>query len=129
MVNVDSTVRAVHQRWASIPLESMKGTITRRFVSSERIMIAQVYFKKDDDVPRHSHENEQITYILQGALHFWFGPSDDYEMTVRAGELVVIPSNLPHRAVALEDTLDLDVFCPPREDWLSGDDAYLRGKK
>jgi len=120
-------MRATHHRWDLIPLETLKGTITRRFVSSERMMIAHVYFKTGDDVPRHSHENEQITYILEGALHFWFGERDDYEMTVRAGELVVIPSQLPHRALALEETLDVDVFCPPRQDWLSGDDAYLRG--
>ena len=128
MVKEVESIRATHHRWDRIPLESMKGTITRRFVSGERMMIAHVYFKKHDDVPRHFHENEQITYILEGALHFWFGPKDDYEITVRAGELVVIPSNLLHRALALEDTLDVDVFCPPRQDWLSGDDAYLRGK-
>jgi len=124
---VGDYMRATRHRWDLIPLETLKGTITRRFVSSERMMIAHVYFKKGDDVPRHSHENEQITYILEGALHFWFGERDDYEMTVRAGELVVIPSQLPHRALALEETLDVDVFCPPRQDWLSGDDAYLRG--
>ena len=91
------------------------------------MMMAHVYFKKGDDVPRHSHENEQVTYILSGALHFWLGDRDT-EITVRAGEVLVIPSNLPHRALALEDTLDVDVFCPPRQDWLDGTDAYLRGK-
>jgi len=71
---------------------------------------------------------EQLTYILSGALHFWFDTEGvEQEIIVRAGEVVVIPSNLPHRAVALEDTLDVDVFCPPRQDWLSGTDAYLRG--
>jgi quercetin dioxygenase-like cupin family protein len=90
------------------------------------MMIAQIFFKKGDDVPRHSHDNEQITYILEGALQFWFGENDDRTLTVRAGEVVVIPSNLPHRALALEDTLDVDVFNPPRQDWLDGSDAYLR---
>jgi quercetin dioxygenase-like cupin family protein len=71
---------------------------------------------------------EQLTYILSGALHFWFDTEGvEQEIIVRAGVVVVIPSNLPHRAVALEDTLDVDVFCPPRQDWLSGTDAYLRG--
>ncbi len=126
MLKNTGAARAIHHRWEQIPLEPLKGTITRRFVSSERMMIAHVYFKKGDDVPRHSHENEQITYILSGALHFWFGAEGDHEITVRAGELVVIPSNLPHRALALEDTLDVDVFCPPRQDWLTGADAYLR---
>jgi quercetin dioxygenase-like cupin family protein len=85
-----------------------------------------VYLKKGDDVPQHSHDNEQLTYILQGALHFWLGAHGERELTVRAGEVLVIPSNLPHRALALEDTLDVDVFCPPRQDWLAGTDAYLR---
>lgn len=89
-------------------------------------MIAHVYFKKGDDVPRHSHDNEQITYILHGALQFWFGAADGREIIVRAGEVLVIPSNVPHRALALEDTLDVDIFNPPRQDWLTGTDAYLR---
>jgi quercetin dioxygenase-like cupin family protein len=120
------TPRATHYRWDDLPAEPLKGTITRRLVTSERMMIAHVYFKAGDDVPRHAHENEQLTYILKGALRFWFGPDDEEEVTVRAGEVVVIPSNLPHRAVALEDTLDVDVFCPPRQDWLDGSDDYLR---
>jgi len=119
--------REVYYRWRDLAAERLKGTITRRLVTSERMMIAHVYFKKGDDVPRHSHENEQITYILEGALHFWFGADGEREHTLRAGEVVVIPSNLPHRALALEDTLDVDVFCPPRQDWLTGTDAYLRG--
>ena len=90
------------------------------------MMIAHVRLKKGDEVPTHSHENEQITYILEGALHFWLGPQGDREVTVRAGEVLVIPSNLEHRAVALEETLDVDVFNPPRQDWLDGTDAYLR---
>ena len=89
-------------------------------------MIAHVYLQKGDDVPQHSHMNEQITYILKGALQFWLGPKGDHEVTVRAGEVLVIPSNLEHRALALEDTLDVDVFNPPRQDWLDGSDAYLR---
>jgi quercetin dioxygenase-like cupin family protein len=115
-----------HHRWSDLPAEPLKGTITRRLVTGERIMIAHVYFKKGDDVPRHFHENEQVTYILEGALQFWFGDADERELTVRAGEVIVIPSNLPHRALALEDTLDVDIFNPPRQDWLAGTDAYLR---
>ena len=115
-----------HYRWDEVRLEPLKGTITRRVITGERMMIAHVYLKKDDEVPRHSHENEQITYVVHGVLHFWFGEDGAQELTVRAGEVIVIPSHLPHRALALEDTLDVDVFCPPREDWLSGTDAYLR---
>jgi len=116
-----------HHRWDKIPEETLKGTITRRLITGERMMIAHVYLKKGDDVPRHSHENEQLTYILEGALKFWFGADESQELIVRTGEVIVIPSHLPHRALALEDTLDVDVFCPPRQDWLSGTDAYLRG--
>jgi len=116
-----------HYRWNDMPAERLKGTITRKLITSERMMIAHVHLKKGDEVPQHSHENEQLTYILEGVLHFWFGADGSQEITVRAGEVVVIPSHLPHRAVALEDTLDVDVFCPPRQDWLAGTDAYLRG--
>ena len=115
-----------HFRWRDMPAEPLKGSMSRRLITSERMMLAHVYFKKGDDVPQHSHENEQLTYILEGALHFWFGPAGSQELTVRAGEVVVIPSNVPHRALALEDTLDVDIFCPPRQDWLAGTDAYLR---
>jgi quercetin dioxygenase-like cupin family protein len=118
-----------HHRWDQIPAESMKGTITRRLISGERMMIAHVYLKKGDDVPLHSHHNEQLTYILEGALQFWFGANGERELTVKAGEVIVIPSHVPHRALALEDTLDVDVFSPPREDWLAGTDAYLRASK
>jgi quercetin dioxygenase-like cupin family protein len=115
-----------YHRWDQIPAEPLKGTITRRMVTGTRTMIAHIYLKKGDDVPRHSHDNEQLTYVLEGTLRLWFGPTDEREITVRAGEVVVIPPNVPHRALALEDTLDVDVFSPPREDWLKGTDAYLR---
>lgn len=116
-------------RWNEIAEEPLKGTITRRLVSGERMMIAQVVLKKGDFVPRHFHHNEQLTYILSGALHFHLGENGEDELTVRAGEVLVIPSNLPHSALALEDTLDVDVFSPPREDWLNGTDAYIRENK
>lgn len=116
-----------HYRWDDIPAEQLKKGLSRKLITGERMMIAHVYFKSGEVVPRHSHENEQLTYILSGALRFWFGAHDEQEVTVKAGDVVVIPSNVPHRAVALEDTLDVDVFCPPREDWLAGTDAYLRG--
>jgi quercetin dioxygenase-like cupin family protein len=123
--NFDAPV-AKHYRWTDLPAESMKGGITRRLISTDRMMIAHVHLEKGDEVPMHRHENEQISYILEGALHFWLGPTGDREVTVRAGEVLVIPSNLEHRALALETTLDVDVFNPPRQDWLDGSDAYLR---
>ena len=113
-------------RWSDLHAEPLKEGLTRKLVTGERMMIAHVYLKKGVDVPRHSHDNEQLTYILEGALQFWFGAQDEQELIVHAGEVIVIPSNLLHRALALEDTLDVDVFAPPRQDWLSGTDAYLR---
>ena len=127
MMNTTSDTGAKHYRWAELPAEQLKGGLTRRLITSQRMMIAHVYFKKGDDVPWHSHENEQITYILDGALRFFLGANGELEVTVRAGEVLVIASNLPHRAVALEDTLDVDIFNPPRQDWLTATDAYLRG--
>jgi quercetin dioxygenase-like cupin family protein len=117
---------AKHYRWDELPAEKLKGGLTRRLITGDRMMIAHVYFKKGDDVPRHSHENEQITYIIEGALKFHLGADGEREIIVRAGEVLVIPSHLPHSALALEDTLDVDVFNPPRQDWLAGTDAYLR---
>ena len=126
-MTVPDASSATHHRWTEMNAEPLKGGITRRLVTGKDLMIAHVYFKKGDDVPLHSHVNEQITYILEGALKFWLGSQGERELTVRAGEVLVIPSNLPHRALALEDTLDVDVFNPPRQDWLTGTDAYLRG--
>jgi len=113
-------------RWTDLPMEPLRGSITRRMVSTQRMTIAHVHLKKGDDVPRHSHENEQITYILSGALEFWLGADDAQHVVVRAGEVLVIPPDVPHRALALEDTLDVDVFNPPRQDWLNRTDDYLR---
>ncbi|HZF25129.1 MAG TPA: cupin domain-containing protein [Steroidobacteraceae bacterium] len=115
-----------HHRWNEIPEEAMKGTITRKLITGERMMIAQVFLKEGDFVPMHSHHNEQLTYIISGALHFHLGEKGEHELVVRAGEVLVIPSNLPHSALALADTLDVDVFSPPREDWLNKTDDYLR---
>ena len=123
-----STAELVRRyRWDDMPGEQLKKGLTRKLITGERMMIAHVYFESGEEVPRHSHDNEQVTYVLSGALRFWFGAADEQEVTVRAGEVVIIPSNLPHRAVALEKTLDVDIFAPPRQDWLAGTDAYLRG--
>jgi quercetin dioxygenase-like cupin family protein len=97
-------------------------------ITGEAMMIAEVRLAKGDVVPKHTHHNEQITYITAGALHFTLGEGQDREVTVHAGEVLVIPPHVPHSAVALEDTIDIDVFSPPREDWLSGTDAYLRNE-
>ncbi|MCB2078705.1 MAG: cupin domain-containing protein [Novosphingobium sp.] len=113
-------------RWEDLPFEPMRGGIARRFVNSDKMMVAQVTFEKGDGVPAHRHENEQYTYVLKGALRFLFGEDQEEEIVVRAGEIVLIPSGLLHSASADEDTFELDIFCPPRRDWIEGDDAYMR---
>ena len=113
-------------RWNDMPKERVNAALDRRLVTGERMMLAHVYLKKGCIVPRHQHENEQITYILEGALHFWIGEDESQEIVVRAGEVLHIPSNVWHKAEALEDTLDVDVFDPPRQDWLDKTDNYLR---
>ena len=100
--------------------------LERRLITGENMMIAHVYLKKGCVVPKHSHHNEQLTYILEGALLFTLGEEQNLEVTVSAGEVLTIPPNLPHMAVALEDTLDVDIFNPPRQDWLDKTDSYLR---
>jgi quercetin dioxygenase-like cupin family protein len=111
------------QTWDSVPLETMSDLISRKVITGEKAMVAQVFLKKGAVVPEHHHESEQITYIMEGALKFEL---EGREVIVRKGEVLHIPSNVPHRAVALEDTLDLDIFSPIRKDWLTKDDAYLR---
>jgi quercetin dioxygenase-like cupin family protein len=112
-----------YQSWDSVPLEQMSDVISRKLITGEKAMVAQVFLKKGAVVPEHVHENEQITYILEGALKFEL---EGREVVVAKGEVLYIPSNVPHRAVAMEDTLDLDIFSPPRFDWLHKDDEYLR---
>lgn len=113
-------------RWEELPREKVSAMLDRRVITGERMMLAHVYLKQGCIVPKHSHENEQLTYILEGALKFQIGDTDRQEIIVRAGEVLHIPSNVPHEAEALEDTLDVDVFSPPRQDWLDKTDGYLR---
>ena len=109
--------------WNQVQREALNDKIAREMVVGDKVMLARVFIKKGGHVPEHHHHNEQVTYILEGALKFAI---DGKEVVVKAGEVLCIPANMPHEAWALEDTLDLDVFDPPREDWLAGTDAYLR---
>jgi len=115
-----------HIPWHTIPLEDLNPLLQRQFVVGQEVMMARVLLKKGCVVPEHSHHNEQVTYILDGALKFWI---DGQEIVVHSGEVLCIPANMPHKAEALEDTVDLDVFSPPRADWINRTDAYLRGEK
>jgi len=118
---------AAHYRWDDLPREELGPLTGRRLITGERMMLAHVYLAKGAIVPLHVHENEQLTYILEGTLRFWLGEDGSEVVDVSAGEVLHIPSNVPHRAEALDDVLDVDVFSPPRQDWLDGTDAYLRG--
>ena len=117
---------AVKFRWDDIPKEQLNELLSRRLITGDRAMLAHVYLKKGCVVPKHYHENEQFTYILEGALEFKIGDDGARTEIISAGEVLHIPSNIPHAATALEDTLDLDIFCPPRQDWLNKTDSYLR---
>lgn len=119
------TDRATLHRWADIPRETVTPQIGRKLVTGERLMLAQVFLEKGTVVPKHAHHNEQLTWILEGALEFRLGEDGSEVVVVRAGEVLRIPGNLPHEALALEDTLDVDVFSPPRQDWLDGTDHYF----
>ena len=112
--------------WDQMPKEEVTGLLSRRLITAERMMLAHVYLKKGCIVPRHQHENEQLTYVLEGALHFWIGEDESEEVIVRAGDVLHLPSWVWHKAQALDDTLDVDVFSPPRADWLAKTDDYLR---
>jgi quercetin dioxygenase-like cupin family protein len=112
--------------WHTIPLEELNPLLQRQFVVGQEIMLARVLLKKGCIVPEHSHHNEQLTYILDGALKFWI---DGEQIVVHAGEVLCIPANMPHKAEAMEDTVDLDVFTPPRADWINNTDQYLRKVK
>ena len=112
-----------HTKWDDIEVEQLSSHIGRQFIVGSNVMIARVLLKKGAVVPMHHHHNEQVSYILEGALKFFI---DGKEVVVRAGEVLCIPPNVPHEAHALEDTIDLDVFNPPRQDWIDRDDSYLR---
>lgn len=116
---------ATWYRWDDLEREVLHDKLSRRIITGDQIMLTHVYLKKGCVVPKHSHMNEQLIYILEGALKLFVG-EDGEEIVVRAGEVLHLPGHVPHEAHALEDTLDVDVFYPPREDWLKKTDAYLR---
>jgi quercetin dioxygenase-like cupin family protein len=109
--------------WDGVNTEVLNPTIKRKVITGDKAMVAQVFIAKGGVVPTHQHESEQLTFIMEGALEFEL---EGRTVVVRKGEVLHIPSNVPHRAVALEDTLDLDIFSPIRVDWLTGQDHYLR---
>ena len=112
-----------HLRWGEVELETLNPLLQRQLVVGHKVMLTRVLLKKGCVIPLHSHVNEQLSYILEGALKFWI---DGREIVVHAGEVLTIPPSMPHQAEALEDTVDLDIFHPPRRDWINKTDSYLR---
>jgi len=112
--------------WDDVPSEEVTPMMKRKIVSGQKLMIARMHFKDGFRVPLHSHENEQITQVISGTIRFWFGEKKEQEMELNAGEMVVIPPNLPHEALMIGDVEETDSWAPPREDWLTGNDNYLR---
>lgn len=111
-------------KWDDVEEETLKKGVRRKFIHGESAMLARFDLAKGEVVPEHSHHNEQLSYIVSGALKFVLGGTD--EIIVRAGEVLVIPANLPHAAETLEDCVALDVFSPPRQDWIDKTDSYIR---
>ena len=115
--------QSTQHNWDQIEIEPMNPLIGRQFITTTNTMLARITLKKGAHVPLHSHHNEQIAYILSGSLKFIL---EGREVILNPGDVLCIPPNIPHEAFALEDTIDLDIFNPPRQDWIDRDDAYLR---
>jgi quercetin dioxygenase-like cupin family protein len=118
--------------WSELPTEKLNPLLSRRMINAGKITVAQLAMKKGALVPRHAHPNEQTSCVTAGRLQFWLGPNAELgeespATVVAAGEVLAIPANMPHRVRAMEDSVAMDIFTPPREDWLSGKDDYLRG--
>jgi len=121
-----SETRVTRHCWDDMPRETVADGISRRFINGDQMMLTHIYLRKGAVVARHFHPNEQFTYVLEGTLRFWIGENGADVFDVRGGEVLHIPSNVPHRVEAIEDTIDIDVFSPPRQDWLDGTDDYFR---
>lgn len=112
--------------WESVSREEVNPSMKRRIITGEKMMIAKMNFKDGFVVPLHHHVHEQITQVVSGKMRFWFGANKEQQMDLDAGDVVVIPSNVPHEALMIGDVVEIDSWSPPREDWLDGTDDYLR---
>ncbi len=117
---------AIRYAWADVKKEMLSQQIERKMIWGKNVMLSHIYLKRGGLVPVHHHENEQFSYVLEGSIRFFLGDDGAEEIVVHAGEVLHLPANLPHGAEALEDALSLDVFSPPRKDWIDGTDDYLR---
>ena len=112
--------------WDDIPLEQVNPSMQRRIVTGEKMMTARLYFKGGFEVQLHQPVHEQISQVVKGTMRFWFGADKESTMDLHAGDVIVIPSNVPHAALMLSDVEEIDIWSPPRQDWLDGSDLYLR---
>jgi quercetin dioxygenase-like cupin family protein len=119
----ETVASSSHYRWSDIKSEQMNPLTTRQYVTGTNTMLARIALKKGAVVPEHHHFHEQISHVVEGSIKFLI---DGKEVIVRAGDILCIPPHVPHGVVALEDSVALDIFNPPRQDWISGDDSYLR---
>ena len=115
-----------HLSWDQVELETVNPQMTRRIVTGERLTVARIYFKDGFRVPLHSHEHEQVTQVISGVLRFWLGANREKTLDLGPGDVIVIPSNMPHEALCIGDVEEMDTWSPRREDWLNKTDDYLR---
>ena len=109
--------------WSKVDVEEVNSSLKRQIIYGKNIMVAKMTIKDGCIVPLHHHENEQISQVISGSIRFWFGENREKTLDLFAGEVVVIPGNLPHEALMLEDVEVVDTFSPPRQDWIDGSDA------
>ena len=121
-----SAVTAEHIRWTDIPAESVTPSIARQYITGDRVTVARFELAAGGVVPRHAHENEQVTCVLSGALRFRF---DGHDLMAGAGEVVRIPGGIAHEVEVVEDALVIDVFSPARQDWIDKKDDYFRSSR
>ena len=112
--------------WESVPSEDVNPSMSRKIVWGEKLMISRIKFKDGFLVPQHQHVHEQVTQVLSGIIRFWFGENKEQMMDLHPGDVVVIPSNLPHEALMIGEVEEIDTWAPPRQDWLDKTDDYLR---
>ncbi len=112
--------------WNNILVEQVNPKMKRQFIYGEKIMIAKMEFEDGFTVPWHSHENEQITEVIEGVLRFWFDDKEENPIDLSAGDAIVIPGNRRHKALMIGKVIETDTFAPPRKDWIDGSDNYLR---
>jgi quercetin dioxygenase-like cupin family protein len=114
------------ENWQSVPVETVNPSMSRQIISGEKLMIARIKFKDGFTVPLHHHVHEQVTQVISGKMRFWFGDNKEQTMDLAPGDVIVIPSNLPHEALMIGDVEEVDTWAPPRQDWLDKTDSYLR---